>query len=266
MAGATPDRAEPSSGPPEGAPARDHEPVPRRRGLPRPRVLVAAAFAAAVLAGAGAYLLYASDAMRVQKVRVSGTRVLTDREVRQASGVAANTPLAAVDPDAVAASLTTRLPRIASVDVARQWPHTVELTVRERRPAAVVEKGDRYVEVDAHGVRYATVRRAPRGTPLLELRTSDSPGLRRFGADRLRQEAAGVAARLPGELRGRTRAVVVRSYDSITLELSEGRTIAWGSSEHTDVKAKTALVLMKVEPKADHFDVSAPNAPAASGS
>ena len=242
-------------------------PSPRRRlRLTRRRALLAAVVAAAALAGAGSWVLYASDLARVQDVQVSGTRVLTPREVRRAaevSGVAPNVPLAAVAPDAVAAALAAKLPRIASVEVGRRWPHTVELTVLERKPAALIKRGARYVEVDAQGVRYATVKRPPQDIPLLESDTSGSPGRQRFGADRLRREAAAVASELPAELRRRTRIVAIGSYDSITLELSGGRSVDWGSSERTSVKARTLLALMKIEPEADHFDVSAPNAPAA---
>ncbi|MCM2576460.1 cell division protein FtsQ/DivIB [Streptomyces meridianus] len=224
---------------------------------------------ATVLTGAGVWVLHASDWVRVENVRVSGTRVLTPREVRaaaEASGAAPGVPLAAVGPDAVAAALAAKLPRIESVQVGKRWPHTVELTIRERKPAVLIRKGGKYVEVDARGVRYALVDRAPRGIPLLESDTSSSPGRKRFGADRLRREAAGVASELPAELRRRTRVVAIGSYDSLALELSDGRTVDWGSSERTDVKATTLLALTKLEPGADHFDVSAPNAPAVSKS
>ena len=40
----------------------------------------------------------------------------------------------------------------------------------------------------------------------------------------------------------------------------------WGSGEDGPAKARALTALMKASPKAGHFDVSAPTAPAASGS
>jgi cell division protein FtsQ len=60
--------------------------------------------------------------------------------------------------------------------------------------------------------------------------------------------------------------VRVRSYDSITLELTGGRTVLWGSGEQEAAKAKSLTALMKAAEDAEHFDVSVPSAPASSGS
>ncbi|MFC7467616.1 hypothetical protein ACFQVA_08580 [Actinomadura keratinilytica] len=56
----------------------------------------------------------------------------------------------------------------------------------------------------------------------------------------------------------------MRSFDAISLELSGNRTVVWGSGEKGDTKAKALAALLKAEPKARHFDVSVPTAPAAS--
>ena len=85
-------------------------------------------------------------------------------------------------------------------------------------------------------MRFATVSEAPKGVPLLELAPSStrSPAasLRRFGEDRLVREAVRVAGDLPAAVARETRLVKVRSYDDISLELSDGRTVAWGSGEN----------------------------------
>lgn len=80
------------------------------------------------------------------------------------------------------------------------------------------------------------------------------------------REAVRVAGDLPPAVARDTRAVRVRSYDDVSLELSGGRTVAWGSGEKGDTKATTLTALMKAAPKARHFDVSVPTAPASSGS
>jgi cell division protein FtsQ len=214
--------------------------------------------------------LYGSRWLRVEHVSVSGTSVLTPQQVREAADVPVGDPLISVDTDAIETRLRSELPRIDSVDVVRSWPHGIGLKVTERKPVLLVQKGRNFVEVDDEGVRFATVSEAPRGVPLLERETSSSSSasasLRRFGEDRLVREAVKVAGALPAALARDTRVVNVRSYDDISLELSGGRTVAWGSAEKGAAKARTITALMKASPAARHFDVSAPTAPASSGS
>lgn len=223
-----------------------------------------------VLGGAAVvWLLYGSQWLRVEKVSVSGTRVLTAQQVREAAHVSVGSPLVSVDTDAVEARLRRELPRIDSVDVVRSWPHGIGLKVTERTPVLVVKtsgKGGKYVEVDTKGVRFATVSRAPKNVALLELAVSRPISLRRFPVDRLVREAVRVAGDIPPAVARDTRTVKVRSYDSVALELSGGRTVEWGSEEKGRAKARTLTALMKAAPKARHFDVSVPTAPVSAGS
>nr|WP_206314021.1 FtsQ-type POTRA domain-containing protein [Streptomyces coryli] len=224
---------------------------------------------AVLLGGFAGWALYGSNWLRVERVQATftegSTRVLSPDEVVGTAAVGTGGPLASVDTDAVTARLEQELPRIKSVDVQRSWPHTVKLVVTERTPAVLLRGGDgRYTEVDAEGVRYATVVRPPKRVPVLEVAAAKSPSLERFGPDRLRAEAIKVAGQLPVELRHRTRTIKVTSYDAITLQLADDRTVLWGSAEKGAVKARVLTALMKAAKGADHFDVSAPSAPAAS--
>ncbi|MEB3961131.1 FtsQ-type POTRA domain-containing protein [Streptomyces kunmingensis] len=270
MAGATTadrgerDEAEASeSGPP---------PPPRRLRIPSMRTLVVTGVLL-VLVGAGSiWLLYGSQWLRVERVTTSGTGVLTPAEVRAAAAVPVGAPLISVDADAIEDRIRRKLPRIDSVDVVRSWPHGIGLKVTERQPVLIVEdarNAGKFVEVDHEGVRFATVDKAPKGVPRLEL-TPDQSGaaasLRRFGPDRLVREAVRVARRLPDAVARDTRTVKVRSYDDISLELTAGREVVWGSAEKGETKARVLTTLMKADPKAEHFDVSVPTAPASSGS
>jgi cell division protein FtsQ len=219
-----------------------------------------------LLASGSLWVLYGSSWLRVERVSVSGTRVLTGAEVREAADVSLGAPLISVDSEAVEARLREKLPRIDSVDVTRSWPHGIGLKVVERTPVLIVEKGGKFVEVDAEGVRFATVPEAPKGVPVLELTPTRSAATRRFGTDRLVRAAVGVARDIPDAVARDTRVVRVRSYDSVSLELADGRTVAWGSGEKGRAKARTLTALMKAAPGARHFDVSVPTAPASSGS
>ncbi|MGW4203061.1 cell division protein FtsQ/DivIB [Streptomyces sp. NPDC004726] len=247
-----------SGPPPDGAP-------PRRSRLPGPRTLLIA-LAVAVLVGGSIWVLYGSSWLRVEQVKTGGTRVLTPAQVKEAADVPVGSPLIAIDTDGIEARLRKRLPRIDSVEVSRSWPRGITLEVTERRPVLLLAKGAKFVEVDDEGVRFATVDKAPKAVPLLELNTAGSPSLRRFGTDRLITGAVRVRSELPAKVAADTRTIAVRSYDYITLELSRGRTVLWGSPEEGEAKARALTALMKAAPKAANFDVSAPTAPAVSGS
>ncbi|MEU7699993.1 FtsQ-type POTRA domain-containing protein [Streptomyces sp. NPDC039028] len=237
----------------------------RRFRAPGARVLLLA-LAVLLLTAGGLWALYGSNWFRVERVKTSGTSVLTPREIEAAAAVPMGAPLVTVDTEAIEARLRRGFPRIESVDVVRSWPHGIGLKVTERKPVLLIEKGGRFVEVDATGMRFATVDTAPRGIPRLVLDSAASPSLRRFGADRLLREAVRVRGELPAEIARDTRVVRVTSYDSVTLELTRGRTVFWGSGEHGPVKARVLTALLKATPKAGHFDVSAPTAPASSRS
>lgn len=226
----------------------------------------------AVLAGFTSWALYGSPWLRVEKVSVSGTKKLTADEVREAAAISSGTPLASVDKTAAQGRVARALPRVDSVRVVRSWPHGVGLKVTERTPVALLQRPGRqgeYLEVDAKGVRYATVNTRPKGVPLLVIDQEKAADTKRFGADRLRREAATVADGLPTFVAKDVTTIRVRSYDSITLELTGNRMVMWGSSEYGAAKSTSLRALLKAHNKGDkarYFDVSVPSAPAAAGS
>ncbi|MFF4752822.1 cell division protein FtsQ/DivIB [Streptomyces sp. NPDC002514] len=254
------ERQQESSGPP---PAR----LLRKRRLRR---IVILAVAVVLLGACCVWLLYGSSWLRTDRVSVSGTRVLTPEQVRSAAAVPVGGPMVSVDIDAIEARLRRKLPRIDTVDVSRSWPHTITLKVTERTPVLVMKKGAEFVEVDAEGVRFATVPRAPKGVPALELALSRSgsaaASLRRFGTAAVVRAAVRVAADIPAAVAHTTRTVKVASYDAISLELSGGRTVVWGSAENGRAKSRALTALLKAAPDARHFDVTVPTAPASAAS
>ncbi|WSK25599.1 FtsQ-type POTRA domain-containing protein [Streptomyces sp. NBC_01298] len=229
-------------------------------------LVVAGVLLALLLAAGCTWVLYGSSWLRVEKVTATGTEVLTREQVLAAAAVPVGAPLVSVDTDEIEARLRGRLPRIDSVDVVRAWPHGIGLKVTERKPVLLIKKGAQFVEVDASGVRFDTVGQAPAGVPLLELSSKQSPSGRRFDEERLLREAVQIAGVLPESVRKETAQVKVRSYDSVVLELSGGRSVVWGSGEQGEAKGRALTALLKASPKADRFDVSVPTAPAVSGS
>jgi cell division protein FtsQ len=230
------------------------------------RTALIALVALTVLVGGGTWAVYGSSLLQAEYVKVSGAKELTDDQIIKAAAVPLGGPIVSVDTGAVRKRLLSALPRIGAVDVETSWPHTIRVKVTERAPSAVLKNGARFTEVDRTGVRFATVTRAPHGAPLVQLTDPQSASVRQFGTKRLLQAAIVVAADLPQTLRGQATAIRVRSYDGITVELSRGREVVWGSAEQGARKASVLSALMKAQPGATHFDVSAPIAPAASGS
>lgn len=257
-----------ASRPAAGGPRPPAEPGARRLRLTpagRRRVL-AALLALTLLVGGGTWLVYGSPWLRARKVSISGMEVLTEQQVRRAAAVPLGGALVSVDTGAVRKRLLKALPRLKDARVRRSWPHTVRIEVTERTPSAVLKNGRGFTEVDREGVRFATVDRRPRGVPVVELTPDQTASFRHFGTKRLLRAAITVAGTLPDSLAGQATVIRVRSYDAVTVELTRGRDVMWGSQEDGAAKAAALTALMKAEPKADHYDVSAPTAPAASGS
>lgn len=232
----------------------------------RLRALLVVFALALALTGFGAWALYGSNWVLVERVSVSGNKVLTKEQVRAVARIPVGTPLLSVDRAAVQHRLTSALRRLAEVRVVRAWPHGIGIEVTERKPELVMRQAAKFVEVDAEGVRFDVVPEQPEGVPLLVMEVERSAGLRHFGMERLRREAVRVATSLPESVAHDTRTVRVRSYDSITLELTGGRTVLWGSGQQGSAKAESLTALMKASEDARHFDVSVPSAPASSGS
>lgn len=251
-------------------PAAARQPAAGGRGprltAPAGRTVLIALIVLTVSVGGGTWAVYGSSWFRADRVAVAGAGVLTPQQIQRAAAVPLGGPLVSVDTGAVRKRLLKALPRLLDARVHRSWPHTIRLEVTERTPSAILKSGAKFTEVDKEGVRFATVDQPPHGVPMVQLTPDQTASFRHFGTKRLLQAAITVAGGLPESLTGRATAIRVRSYDGITVELTGGRDVMWGSQEDGARKAAVLTALMKAEPDATHYDVSAPTAPAASGS
>jgi cell division protein FtsQ len=216
------------------------------------RRVVAAVLLVALVAGS-VWLVFFSSVLAVNGVRVDGTSVLAADAVRGAAEVPTGTPLATADLDSVAARVE-RLPAVRSVDVSRAWPDQVRIDVTERQVVAVVapsEPGGRFRGTDAEGVFFRSYARRPPGLPLIRMQEQT-------GAAAL-AEAATVSGSLPAAIARRVAEVRLRTVDTISLSLRDGRTVRWGSVEGSGDKARVLAVLLGQ--KASFIDVSVPGRP-----
>jgi cell division protein FtsQ len=203
------------------------------------------------LLAASVWSVYFSTALVTKRVSVSGTHDLTPMQVSYAAQVRIGVPLARQDLDAIA-ERTATLPPVESASVTRDWPSAIRITVVERRPVLAVRQPDGYVVVDKSGVAFQTKSTMPPEVMLTEVNPGDAP---------LLSDVAIVAIALPKKLRGMVDRITARNRDSITLVLESGRTVTWGSSSDSELKAQVVTALLKRKPKSS-IDVSSPHNPA----
>ncbi len=202
-----------------------------------------------VLLGAGAWLVFFSPVFETRDVAVEGTALLTPDDVLEAAAVETGVPLARQDVDGI----ETRVEELAPVrdaTVSRSLPHTVEIAVEEREVVYQRERKGRWEWVDADGVVFRTLDDPKWG--VLRVTTSSTD-------QRLLRDAATVAHWIPAEVRPETWRMTAEAVDRITLTLTGGRTVVWGSAEESELKSEVLSALLSVE--ATVYDVSAPRHP-----
>lgn len=217
---------------------------------------VLAVVLALLLLVGGLWLVYFSSFLSVQGVDVRGTHLLSEAQVRQAAAVPEGDALARVDLDRIRTRVEA-LAAVRSADVSREWPDRVRIDVSERVPVAVVEIAGQLRGMDEDGVVFRDYAQAPPDLPRVQT-GSDT------GSDALR-EAALVVGALPTDLAAKVDHVEVATVDEITLALRDGRTVRWGSSADSDLKAEVLAELL-VARKAQTYDVSVPGNPTTSPS
>ncbi len=219
-----------------------------RRWLTWRYVLAGVLLVAAV--GLGTYAVYFSPWLRADAVQVIGNAQLSEKQVLATADVPLGGPLATVDLRAIEVRLRS-LATVKSVDVSRTWPHDVRIEIVERTPVAVLDRGDRLTNLDAAGVAFGRLAKAPAGLPRVKVGPeADGDAL---------AEGAAVVVALDAAVSELVDFVEVRTVDEIDLHLRDGRLVRWGSAEQADDKAAVLLELLDVD--AQVYDVSVPGAP-----
>jgi cell division protein FtsQ len=202
--------------------------------------------AVAVLVLAVAWSVGFSSVLGVRTVTVSGEHRVSEAQITAAAGIAHGAPLARLDARAIRARIAA-IPAIRAVSVSTSYPATVRIRVTERVAVGYRQDGDRVVLVDASDVQFASQSHAPSGLPQLEVT-----------GDQARSAAAAtVAAALPAGFAGAVARIAVPSTQTITLTLTDGRTVLWGGTDRSGEKAKLVPVL--VHQPGRYFDVSDPS-------
>jgi cell division protein FtsQ len=212
------------------------------------------AVASVGILGAVAWALLGSRLLVVRVITVSGTHLVTPAQVLAAADIPAGTPLIRVDPAQVALRVEG-IRQVASVQVTKDWPDGLSITVRERVPAvAIAMAGGGYDLVDHDGIIVSWARAKPPALPLL-VTTAAGSALR---GDPGVATASQVLAGLPAWLSREVTRLAVSEPGTVTLYLSGGQTVVWGGADRAGVKARELAILMRVPGNQGYYDVSSP--------
>jgi cell division protein FtsQ len=202
-----------------------------------------------VVVGLG-LLLYFTPIMSARNIVVTGLGAVSQEEVVASASVKSGTPLLQVDTDAVAERVAA-IRRVASARVQRQYPSTLRITVIERVPVVIKDYPDGSHLFDRDGVDFATAPPPP-GVPYLE---ADSPG----PSDPATKAALQVMTSLRPEVAGQVGRISAPSVAAITLTLTDGRVVVWGTTDRTEEKALKLGALLTQPGRT--YDVSSPDLP-----
>lgn len=232
----------------EGRPAE--APKTPARGVVRGlKVLLWTAGLSVVVVGLG-LLLYFTPIMAARSTVIIGLGAVGQEEVEQAAGVKPGTPLLQIDTDAVAERVAT-IRRVASARVQREYPSTLRITVVERIPVVVKDYPDGPHLFDRDGVDFATAPPPP-GLAYLD---AETPG----PSDAPTKAALQVLTALRPEVAGQVARIAAPSVAAITLTLTDGREVIWGTTDRTDEKALKLAGLLTQPGRT--YDVSSPDLP-----
>lgn len=216
------------------------------RGL---RLLVWLIILSVVGVGLG-LILYFTPVMSARSLVITGIGAVTREEVVDAAKVQIGTPLLQINTDAVA-DRVAGIRRVASARVQREYPSTLRITIVERIPIVVKDYPDGPHLFDKDGVDFATAPPPP-GLAYIDV---DNPGPN----DPPTRAALQVMTALSPDVVGQVSRVAAPSVASVTLTLTDGRTVVWGTTDRTEEKAEKLAALLTQPGRT--YDVSSPDLP-----
>lgn len=218
----------------------------------RPWVLAAGLVVSLALVAGGVWLVEFSPVLVVRSVRVEGVPNSQVARIMARAAVPMGEPLAKADTDAIARRVIATAV-LAKVTVSRSYPSTIVISASLRVPVLAVKDPQGLVQVvDAQGVAYATVSKAPKGVPLVN--THESPS-----STESMRAALTVLKTLSPNQRTKVSKVSVLGPNMVTLELG-GVSVIWGDGSEPQLKVKVMTALLR-QKDVETIDVSAPRSP-----
>ena len=225
-------------------------PKPVARGTVRGlKLFLVSLLVVVAIVGVG-LILYFTPLMAARGIIVTGIGAVTRDEVLDAAHVKLGTPLLQINTDNVADRVAA-IRRVASARVQRDYPSALMITIVERIPVVVKDLPDGPHLFDRDGVDFATAPPPP-ALPYIDV---DSPG----PADPSTKVALAVLTALRPEVVAQVSRIAAPSVASITLTLTDGRKVIWGTNDRTEEKAQKLAALLTRPGRI--YDVSSPDLP-----
>lgn len=156
----------------------------------------------------------------------------------------------------LARDIEESIPEIDRVEIGIDLPRSLRVVVTPHTPVACVVEGDGCIALSEDGTR-------------LDIDATAAEALPRVGSIAEGQDPAEtlktmleVLGHLDEPVRAQVEQVDVEANGLITMKLTEGRTVNWGTEERSDFKAQILQTLLSVP--ASVYDVSVPDAPVTS--
>ncbi|MEJ3406000.1 FtsQ-type POTRA domain-containing protein [Rathayibacter sp. YIM 133350] len=210
-----------------------------------------------VLIGIGAVLGMAaivaavafSPVTALRVIQVEGANRVAPTAIVDALDDEIGTPLALIDQDAVHRKLAA-FSLIQSYTTEAHPPGTLVVRIIEREPIGLEKTASGFDLVDSAGIVISSSAERPAGFPVL---SATSPTALAASGE--------VVRALPADIRGQLDTITAATHDDVTLTLTNGRTVVWGSADDSVLKAAVFGRLLGVAPDASRYDVSSPTSP-----
>lgn len=196
-------------------------------------------------------------ALQLQEVSVEGVGYVDEAQVDSAVSPDLGSSVLLLPTSEIAARVE-EVPGVHSAEVERAWPDGVRVTITEATPVGMLTTTDgSAVVVDAEGVELPA--EAGEGTDLVPLSVENGSADPEGAAEAMSE----VLGSVPESLRGSVKQVTASSSSDVHLQLeledAGTKTVVWGDSADSELKAKVVLALL--EQPGSEIDVSSPVAP-----
>ncbi len=204
---------------------------------------------------------------RVEHIDVLGNSQVSAAEVISAAQVSDSTPLLDLPVDEIESRVES-LDAVAGARVVRDWPDSVKIVVRERRPVGFVQSVNGVGLVGSDGSIYRELEAAPNDLPELpELAAGPAEvgGSYQAGANETESAVFDVAGSLPRSLQRQALTITADSARTVALTFGDGVVVKWGSAGSGEEKSTVVEALRRRPGWGTSFtvvDVTAPDAPA----
>lgn len=200
------------------------------------------------LVGGVIFLFGYSRAFVVKDITVAGAKGEVARSAQERAGIPLGVPLARVNVDDVESRVLEDL-RVDTVDVGRSWPSTLTLELTLREPAlAVQQSGTKgFGVVDAQGVVYDTLEKAPKGVPTITAPKGE------LSAEAL-QGAMAIEASLPAPVAKQVEGVSIGEDGQLQFMVG-AVAVTWGDGADAQLKGRVLEGLLEQEGLAPEAEV-----------